>query len=143
MTTNYNFKKFQMLNSICLLRILLGLIMISHGSARIYYNTVSLFGDFLTSKSFIFGDNIAWCITILDIAFGLCLLFNKLVNCSSLWFIFVLIMGIILVHFQNGWFVVGHGQNGVEYSVLLICCFIVLITNPSTTKLKETVNTDQ
>jgi putative oxidoreductase len=73
----------------------------------------------------------------------LCLLFNKLVNCSSLWFIFVLIMGIILVHFQNGWFVVGHGQNGVEYSVLLICCFIVLITNPSTTKLKETVNTDQ
>jgi putative oxidoreductase len=29
-------------------------------------------------------------------------------------------MGIWLVHAPNGWFVVGPGRNGVEYSVLLI-----------------------
>jgi hypothetical protein len=27
------------------------------------------------------------------------------------------------VHFQEGWFVVGGGRNGMEYSVLLMLCF--------------------
>jgi putative oxidoreductase len=34
-------------------------------------------------------------------------------------------MGIILVHFKEGWFVVGGGRNGVEYNFLLI---VVLMT---------------
>ena len=29
-------------------------------------------------------------------------------------------MGILLVHAPEGWFVVGAGRNGMEYSVLLI-----------------------
>ena len=28
-----------------------------------------------------------------------------------------------MVHFREGWFVVGGGRNGFEYSVLLIVCF--------------------
>jgi putative oxidoreductase len=35
-------------------------------------------------------------------------------------------MGIILVHAKEGWFVVGAGRNGVEYSVLLIAVFVAL-----------------
>lgn len=31
-----------------------------------------------------------------------------------------LMMGIVLVHAREGWFVVGGGRNGVEYSVALI-----------------------
>ena len=34
-------------------------------------------------------------------------------------------MGIILVHLREGWFVVGGGRNGVEYSVLLVSIFLV------------------
>jgi putative oxidoreductase len=31
-----------------------------------------------------------------------------------------------MVHASNGWFVVGAGRNGVEYSVLLLCCLTAI-----------------
>ena len=34
----------------------------------------------------------------------------------------IYIAGVVLVHAREGWFVVGAGRNGVEYSVLLIAC---------------------
>ena len=33
-------------------------------------------------------------------------------------------MGIVLVHAPSGWFVVGGGRNGMEYSVLLIAVLL-------------------
>ncbi|AEI50761.1 hypothetical protein [Runella slithyformis] len=39
--------------------------------------------------------------------------------------IFILVMGIVLIHFKEGWFVVGGGRNGVEFHFLLI---VVLLT---------------
>lgn len=35
-------------------------------------------------------------------------------------------MGIILVHRYDGWFVVGGGRNGMEYSVLLISSLFIV-----------------
>ena len=32
--------------------------------------------------------------------------------------------GIVMVHAPNGWFVVGGGRNGAEYSVLLIVALL-------------------
>lgn len=32
----------------------------------------------------------------------------------------VIAAGIVLIHSSNGWFVVGHGSNGMEYSVLIL-----------------------
>lgn len=37
--------------------------------------------------------------------------------------------GILLVHAREGWFVVGGGRNGMEYSVLLISSLIALIVS--------------
>ena len=42
----------------------------------------------------------------------------------SLYFAGELVMGILLVHREAGWFVVGLGRNGMEYSVLLIAVFL-------------------
>jgi len=35
--------------------------------------------------------------------------------------------GIALVHAPAGWFVVGLGRNGMEYSILLIICLAAVI----------------
>lgn len=35
-------------------------------------------------------------------------------------------LGIALVHAKAGWFVVGLGRNGSEFSVLLIACLLAL-----------------
>jgi putative oxidoreductase len=43
-----------------------------------------------------------------------------------LYFAVQLAMGILLVHRPEGWFVVGRGRNGMEYSVLLIAVFLAL-----------------
>jgi putative oxidoreductase len=36
-------------------------------------------------------------------------------------------MGIIMVHYQEGWFVVGGGRNGVEFNILMIFVLLTLI----------------
>ncbi len=38
-----------------------------------------------------------------------------------------LLMGIILVHGPEVWFVVGAGRNGMEYSVLLLIGFVAVL----------------
>ena len=38
------------------------------------------------------------------------------------WFILQIAAGIVMVHAASGWFVVGAGRNGVEYSVLIVAC---------------------
>ena len=44
----------------------------------------------------------------------------------AVWFIVQLSMGIYLIHWAAGWFVVGAGRNGMEFSALLILCLLVI-----------------
>ena len=40
------------------------------------------------------------------------------------WFALQIAVGIVMVHAQNGWFVVGAGTGGVEYTVLIIAVLV-------------------
>ena len=42
----------------------------------------------------------------------------------TLVFVVQMVFGIYLVHLKHGWFVVGHGSNGMEYSVTLIAVLL-------------------
>ncbi len=109
-----------------ILRISVGLMLMAHGVIRVVVNTVSGFGEFLNAKGFFIGIIIAWGVTIFEIAGGLLLAlgyYRKLI-CAG--FILNLAMGILLVHIQNGWFVVGYSSGGAEYSVLLILCLLLI-----------------
>jgi len=47
-------------------------------------------------------------------------------------FLVQMFFGIWLVHMKHGWFVVGHGFNGMEYSVTIICALVaVVLTAPT------------
>jgi putative oxidoreductase len=47
-------------------------------------------------------------------------------------------MGIILIHFREGWFVVGGGRNGMEFNLLLIFVLLSFIFPEGfTTKNKD------
>ena len=112
--------------SIHLLRIMLSICMIAHGTQRLYLNTVAGFGGFLNSKGFLLGVPIAWGITLFELIAGLLLLLNYFTKWISLVWALQLLIGIILVHLQNGWFVVGPSTGGVEYSVVLIVALLVV-----------------
>lgn len=100
--------------------------MIIHGAARIYLGIVDDFGAFLTLNNFPLGFYLAWAITIFEILGGLALAAGFYVAPLAIIFAVQLLCGILLVHLKEGWFVVGAGRNGVEYSVLLIAVFITL-----------------
>jgi putative oxidoreductase len=106
------------------LRVYLAINMIVHGVARIYAGGVAPFGGFLDGAGFPFGLYLAWAITVFEIAGGVMLISGYLVPLLALVFALELLMGIFLVHAPHGWFVVGLGRNGMEYSVLLIVAFI-------------------
>ena len=84
------------------------------------------FGQFLGSQGLPAGVALAWLLTVVEIAGGILLLAGKFVRPLCAWFILELLGRIVMVHFREGWFVVGGGRNGFEYSVLLIVCFVAV-----------------
>ncbi|GCC51155.1 DoxX family protein [Chryseotalea sanaruensis] len=112
--------------SLLALRIMISICMIAHASQRFYHNSINGFGDFLNTKGFLIGVPIAWGITLFELIGGLALLLNYFTKWISLVWALQLLMGIILVHAQHGWFVVGPSNGGVEYSLLLIVSLLVL-----------------
>src|SRR5690606_30028876 len=102
------------------LRLTLAGLLAAHGWARLLAGAVVPFGDFLDSAGIPFGHAIAWGITLLEIAGTVSLAFGQLVVPLTLLYSAIYATGIVLVHAPAGWFVVGLGRNGSEYSVLLI-----------------------
>lgn len=107
-------------NPVFLLRAIVGIIFITHGLARLYYWSVPDFGGFLAASGLPFGLVLAWAVTVGEIFSGSLLILGKYVRYCVLFHATVILGGIFMVHLQNGWFVVGHGANGIEYSVLLL-----------------------
>ena len=64
---------------------------------------------------------------LFEIAGSALLLAGRFVAWVATGFLLILIGGIVLVHAPEGWFVVGGGRNGVEYSVLLIACLAAVL----------------
>lgn len=112
--------------ALIILRAVMGVIFITHGFARLYYSSIPNFGEFLNSRGLFIGEVIAWSITIGEIIGGLLLITGFLVRYAVIFHFLIVLTGIFLVHLPNGWFVVGHGQNGIEYSILLLAVLIYL-----------------
>ena len=108
------------------------LLMLIHGLARLVAGGVEPFGSWLGSIGFPFGPAIAWLITVVEIVATPALAAGILVRPISLYFAAQLLMGILLVHRHDGWFVVGLGRNGMEYSVLLIAVFLAVAWSAET-----------
>lgn len=117
--------------AVMILRAALGIIFITHGLMRTYAGTVSNFGEFLDGIGFPLGHVIAWVITVFEMAGGLALIAGIYAHVLALIFAAHIGMGIVLVHGKFGWFVVGHGQNGAEYSFLIVAaCLAVFCLRP-------------
>jgi len=112
--------------AVTFLRTIVALIMLVHGIGRIYFGIVDDFGGFLTLNGFPLGFYLAWAITIFEIVGSVLIAVGFYVAPLAIIFALHLLCGIYLVHLKDGWFVVGAGRNGAEFSVLLIASFIAL-----------------
>lgn len=105
-------------------RLTLAVLIAAHGWARLLAGGVAPFGDWLDGLGFPFGLGVAIFITAFEIVGTVLLALGKFVFPLTLVFATIYAVGIVLVHAPAGWFVVGLGRNGSEYSVLLILCLL-------------------
>jgi putative oxidoreductase len=113
--------------AIVVLRVGVAGLMLIHGVARLLAGGVVPFGEFLSSQGFPLGIAWAWAVTLIEIVGTTLLAAGRFVVPLASYYILQLALGIALVHWSQGWFVVGLGRNGMEYSVLLAVCFVCLI----------------
>jgi putative oxidoreductase len=119
----------KMINNTFILRGWLAIVMLTHGLPGMFDGSIHGFGDlFLNQIGFApFGVPLAWAVKISHVVCAVLLVLNKYIKPAAIVTIFVFVMGIILVHFKEGWYVVGGGRNGVEYNLLLIVVFVYLM----------------
>ncbi len=123
--------------AITFLRWLVAGLLLIHGITRIALGLVDDFGGFLSGVGFPFGTALAWLITGTEVLGSLLLALGRWIRPLALFFAAEMVAGILLVHAQEGWFVVGAGRNGMVYSVLLIGVLLaVAYGRPSGTRSK-------
>jgi putative oxidoreductase len=109
-----------------LLRASVASIFVIHGVTRVALGTVGHFGVFLSNSGLPFGTALAWLLTTVEILGGAALALGIAARPLAIWFAAQICVGILLVHGKEGWFVVGAGRNGAEYSVLIVACLAVV-----------------
>ena len=105
-----------------IIRVALSILLLIHGITRAYLGTVGGFGEFLTSNGIPLGLAVAWFVTIFELTASLVMASGRFVAPIAFVFMSIYACGIWLVHWSQGWFVVGAGRGGMEYSVLIIAC---------------------
>lgn len=109
-----------------ILRGTIGLVFLTHGWPKLT-NGASGTAEFFGQLGIPAPGLTAWFITLLEFAGGIALIVGALVSILSVLFIFHMATGIFLVHLSNGWYVIGPGQGGSEFNVLLIAGLITLL----------------
>ena len=114
-----------------ILRVSVASIFVIHGVTRLVLGTVGGFGSFLAGSGIPGGAALAWILTLVEVGGGLALALGLGVRPLALWFGGQIAAGIALVHASVGWFVVGAGRGGAEYSVLIIACLVAVALTDS------------
>ncbi|MBO9675099.1 MAG: DoxX family protein [Sphingobacteriaceae bacterium] len=112
-----------------ILRLVMAIVLLSHSVLGMFDGGINDFGNLYLNKIGFnpFGVAIAWSIKLSHVLCAILLIFNRYIRLACFATIFVLVMGIIMVHFKEGWFVVGGGRNGVEYNFVLIWVLTAIV----------------
>jgi len=111
-----------------IVRIMTALNLMAHGVHGLFDpEGVQGFGGYLSSIGFPFGVGWVWAIIVIQIASSVALIFRRLVVPACIGHLVILVAGVWLEHAPHGWYVVGPGANGMEYSVLLIACLVAVL----------------
>ncbi len=113
-------------SALLIIRILLAAVMFIHGAARISNGTVGGFGEYLGSQGLPLGLYLAWAITLFELIGSVLLAVGFYSWIIALLFALQLTVGVYMIHWKEGWFVVGSGRNGMELSFVLIVSLLAV-----------------
>ena len=110
-----------------ILRVVLGVIFIAHGAPRLIGGVEGLAG-FYSSIGIPLPVVTAWLTTILEFFGGLCLVAGFLVTPVALLLAAQMLVALVLVHAERGFYVVGPQANGgIEFNLILIASLLMLV----------------
>ncbi|NWG92452.1 MAG: DoxX family protein [Parvularculaceae bacterium] len=109
-----------------ILRLTLCTLVFIHGYWRATKGGVAPFGEWLTSQGTPFGAEAAIAVTGYELIAAPTLALGLFRPILATIFAAIYAAGMVMVHLPFGWFVVGAGRNGMEYSALLIICFLLV-----------------
>lgn len=112
--------------ALAVVRIAVAVLILVHGVWRATQGGVAPFGQWLDSQGWPMGLVLAWAVTVYELTAPWLLIAGRFVTPAALGHVFILAIGMITVHLPSGWFVVGAGRNGMEYSALLIVCLLAV-----------------
>lgn len=107
------------------LRLTVCLLLSVHGWYRFYEGSLPALGQILESRGFPCGLLLAWLVNLAETGGTLLLALRIFAAQISLILAAIYATGIVLFHWQNGFFVVGPGDGGWEYSALLVVCLLI------------------
>lgn len=111
---------------LAILRIAVGVIFLTHGIPKLLGGVPGT-ADFFGQLGIPAPTIAAWVVTLLEVGGGLLLVLGLLVVPVAVLFIIHMAVGLVLVHLPEGWYVVGPGQGGAEFNVLLIAANLALV----------------
>jgi len=120
---------------LAILRVVVGVVFITHGLPKLF-GGIGGTTQFLAQLGIPLAGLFAWAVALLESFGGLSLVLGWMVGPVASLFIIEMLVGILLVHAPNGWYVVGSGSGGAEFSTVLIASLIALIlAGPGTASL--------
>jgi putative oxidoreductase len=111
---------------LAILRVVVGVVFIAHGAPKLF-GGAEMTADFFLQIGIPLPLLAAWVVALLEFFGGIVLILGFLVTPVALLLSLQMLLGIILVHAPNGWYVVGSGQGGVEFNVLLLAALLALV----------------
>lgn len=105
------------------IKIVVCAIIFTHGIHRYLHGEIQPLGNFLTQAGLPLGQAQAHLINIAETFGTLLIVLGLFVRTMCAAMILIFVTGIVLVHWQLGFFIVGPGEGGWEFSALLIACF--------------------
>lgn len=112
---------------LAILRVVIGVVFVAHGAPKLFGGGVEGLTQLLGQLGVPLTGLTAWVVTLLEFFGGLALIVGFLVVPVALLLSFHMLMGIVLVHAPNGFYVVGPGQGGIEFNLLLIAGLLTLV----------------
>lgn len=106
---------------IAIIRIGVALIILMHPLHGYFHlQNIPYFGEYLTGLGYPMGEQLAWLVLIVQTICSVGLISNYFVIPACLGHGVIIVFGIVHVHAQHGWYVVGPGQGGMEWGAILL-----------------------
>jgi putative oxidoreductase len=106
---------------IAIVRIGVALIILMHPLHGYFHpQNIPRFGDFLSGLGYPMGELLAWLVLLIQTLSSVGLLLNRYVLPACMGHMVIISFGLVHVHAQYGWYVVGPGQGGMEWGFILL-----------------------